>query len=185
MPQLVSELIVSLDNCARGTKSPAYYGYSGPELASWLEENGQRPHRALLGRNTYEMLNDLPNEARDEGWQKMTEQPGFLFSRTLESCNWPGLEVVRDDMVDFVRRLKQDSGPELRVLGSISIMRQLVTSGLLDVLRLIVCPLILPKTGTERIFEGLDDIGFELTSTKVLDRRVIVLDYRPVGAPPT
>jgi dihydrofolate reductase len=131
------------------------------------------------------MLNGLPEQARDEAWKKTSEQPGFLFSRTLKRCAWPGLELVGDDMVGFVRELKQDKGPELRVLGSISIMRQLVEAGLLDGLRLTVCPLVLPKTGVERIFEGFEDTGFELASTKVLDGRVLVLEYRPAGAPPT
>jgi hypothetical protein len=36
MPELVSELIVSLDGFARGQHSPAYYGYFGPDLDSWI-----------------------------------------------------------------------------------------------------------------------------------------------------
>lgn len=184
MATVTSELIVSLDNCARGTKSPGYYGYGGPELEAWLKQNNAQPHRALVGRKTYEMLNGLPEQARDDGWRATTKQRGFLFSRTLDRCEWPGLELVRDDMVDKVRALKADAGPELRVLGSISIMRQLVQAKLLDMLRLIVCPLVLPETGAERIFEGIGDTAFELASTKLLDGRVLVLDYRPAGAPP-
>jgi len=161
MPALASELIVSLDNCARGTRSPAYYGYSGPEFDAWIK-------------------------ARDEGWHKATRQPGYLFSRTLKKCDWPGLELVHDDMVGFVRKLKHDSGPELRVLGSLSIVRQLAAAGLLDVLRLMVCPLILPKTGAEPLFDdGFEDLAFTLSSHHVLDGRVLVLDYRPSGPPPT
>jgi dihydrofolate reductase len=185
MPALASELIVSLDNCARGARSPAYYGYAGPEFDAWIETNNAQPHRKLVGRKTYELLNALPAEARDEGWHKSTRQPGYLFSRTLNRCEWPGLELVHDDMVGFVRKLKQDSGPELRVLGSLSIVRQLAAAGLLDVLRLMVCPLILPKTGIEPLFEGFEDLAFTLSSHHVLDGRVLVLDYRPNGSPPT
>jgi dihydrofolate reductase len=65
-------------------------------------------------------------------------------------------------VVDFVRKLKHDDGSELRVLGSISVMRQLLEAGLLDVLRLMICPLVLPQTGVERIFEGLPDSAFTL-----------------------
>jgi dihydrofolate reductase len=184
MPALVSELIVSLDNCARGTKSPGYYGYAGPEFAAWLKKNNAQPHRALVGRKTYEMMNGLPAEARDEGWHATTMQPGFLFSHTLKGCEWPGLELVHDDMVGVVKKLKHDRGSELRVLGSISIMRQLVEAKLLDILRLMVCPLVVPETGTERIFEQLSDTAFELVSNKVLDGRVLVLDYKPAGSPP-
>src|SRR4051794_4126676 len=108
MASVISELIVSLDNCARGTKSPAYYGYSGPDLDAWFTSNNAQPHRKLVGRKTYEMLNGLPEEARDQGWHETASKPGFLFSRTLNNCEWPGLELVRDDMVGFVRKLKHD-----------------------------------------------------------------------------
>ena len=185
MPAVISELIVSLDNCARGTQSPAYYGYSGPEFDAWIKTNNEKPHRKLVGRKTYELLNALPAEARDEGWHKSARQPGYLFSRTLNRCDWPGLELVREDMVGCVRKLKQDSGPELRVLGSLSIVRQLVEAGVLDVLRLMVCPVVLPKTGVERFFEGFEDVAFTLSSHQVLDGRVLLLDYRPAGSPPT
>jgi dihydrofolate reductase len=184
MTALISELIVSLDMCARGTRSPGYYGYSGPEFEAWLKTNNGQPHRKLIGRKTYELLNSLPAEARDEAWRKSIQQTGYLFSRTLEACEWPGLEIVRDDMMGFVRRLKQDGGPELRVLGSLSIMRQLLEAGLLDLLRLMVCPLILPETGAERIFEGLPDTAFTLSSQRILDGRVLLLDYSPAGTPP-
>jgi dihydrofolate reductase len=185
MPAVISELIVSLDMCARGTQSPGYYGYSGPEFEAWLTSNNEKPHRKLMGRKTYQLLNSLPAEARDEGWRKSTQQPGYLFSRTLKSCEWPGLELIHDDMVEFVRKLKGEDGSELRVLGSVSVMRQLIEAKLLDVLRLMVCPLVLPKTGVERIFEGLPDGAFTLSSQQLLDKRVLLLDYRPSGSPPS
>ena len=47
-----------------------------------------------------------------------------------------------------------------------------------------LCPLVLPRTGAEPAFEGWPDTAFELLSTRVLDGRVLVLDYRPAGAPP-
>ena len=88
-------------------------------------------------------------------------------------------------MIDFVRKLKRDDGTELRVLGSISVMRQLINAKLLDVLRLMVCPLVLPESGVERIFECLPDTAFTLSSQQLLDKRVLLLDYRPSGAPPS
>jgi hypothetical protein len=39
MPDLVSELIISLDGFARGQRSPAYYGYFGPDFADWIKTN--------------------------------------------------------------------------------------------------------------------------------------------------
>ncbi|MBA3869597.1 MAG: dihydrofolate reductase family protein [Anaerolineae bacterium] len=184
MSELVCELIVSLDGLARGQRSPGYFGYSGPDFDDWMKTNSAVPHRMLIGRKTYEMLNALPAEAKDEGWETMTTMPGWLFSKTLKSADWKGLKVISDDLVDFVRELKQKDGPELRTLGSLSLVRQLLIAGLVDRLKLVVCPLILPKTGVEPTFEGLPDMGFDLVSNKVLDGRVLLLEYRPTGEPP-
>ncbi len=184
MPKLVSELIVSLDMKARGLNSPGYYGYMGPEFQAWLDNNNTKPHRKIMGRRTYELMNSLPDQAKDEGWQKTTQQPGFLFSRTLQEPAWPGLRLVSSDAVEFLRKLKQDGGTELRVLGSLSIMRQLVAANILDTLRLMVCPLAVPQSGVEPIFDGMADLGLKLSSNIVLDRQILLLEYQPAGKPP-
>jgi dihydrofolate reductase len=181
---VVCELIVSLDGMARGARSPGYYGYAGPEFMGWLRSNAAAPHRMLVGRRTYEMLNGLPEEAREEGWRSMVATPGWLFSRTLEAAEWPAVQVVRDDAVPFVRDLKAPPGPELRTLGSVSIVQQLLTAGLVDRLKLMVCPLVLPDTGTEPVFQHVPDIGFELVDSRTFDGRVLLLEYRPAGPPP-
>ncbi|WP_019588192.1 dihydrofolate reductase family protein [Deinococcus apachensis] len=69
-------------------------------------------------------------------------------------------------------------------MGSLSLVRQLLAAGLVDRLRLVVCPLALGQTGLEPIFQGLPDLGFDLLSTRILDERVLLLAYRPTGAPP-
>ena len=89
------------------------------------------------------MLNGLPTEVRDEGWERTTTTPGWLFSHTLEATDWPGLKVVLDDLVGFVRELKRTDGPKLRTLGSLSLVRQLLAAGLVDRFKPVVCPLVL------------------------------------------
>jgi dihydrofolate reductase len=184
MPDLVCELIVTLDGFARGQRSPGYFGYFGPDFDNWVKTNTAVPHRMLIGRKTYELLNDLPAEARDEGWETMSKTPGWLFSKTLKATDWKGLEIISDDLVGFVRELKHTNGTELRTLGSLSLVRQLLVAGLVDRLKLVICPLVLPHTGIEPTFEGLPDIGFDLVSTNILDGRVLLLEYRPAGTPP-
>ena len=83
-----------------------------------------------------------------------------------------------------MRDLKRTDGPELRTLGSVSLVQQLLAAGVVDRLKLVVCPLILPQTGIEPTFKGLPDMGFDLVSHRVLDGRVLLLEYRPTGEPP-
>jgi hypothetical protein len=108
MTELVCELIVTLDGFARGQRSPGYYGYFGPDVADWIKANTAVSHRMLIGRRTY--------EARDEGYESMKAMPGWLFSVHWGAADWPGLKIVHDDLVDFVRELKRPHGFELRTL---------------------------------------------------------------------
>ena len=184
MPRVISELLVSLDMMAAGTRSPGYFGYLGPQFEKSLQTTKAEPHRTLMGRKTYELLNSVPRGARDEGWHRTTQEQGYLFSRQLDKVDWPGLQLVKTDMVEFVRSLKADEGTELRVLGSLSIARQLASAKLLDLLRLYVCPLVLPESGKEPVFADWGDTAFALCACDWLDERVLRLDYRPDGSPP-
>ena len=49
MPELICELIISLDGSARGQRSPRYFG---PDFADWIKTNiavpHNTPHRDIL-----------------------------------------------------------------------------------------------------------------------------------------
>jgi hypothetical protein len=44
---------------------------------------------------------------------------------------------------------------------------------------LILFPQVLAETGTAPIFAGLPDLDLELEETRLLDGRLVVIDYRP------
>ncbi len=183
MPKIVSELIISIDGYARGLQSPAYYGFYGEEFGNWIESKNSKPHRNIMGRKTYEALNSLPVEFQDDSYKKMISTPGWLYSRTLKTTNW-NLEIIQTDVCKHIQSVKHENGTEIRTLGSLSLVQQLLKLGLVDILRLIICPLVLPKTGIEPLFSEIPELQFELLEHKVLDGRIIVLDYRPDGSPP-
>jgi len=184
MSELLVDLFISVDGCAYGARSPGYFGLEGPDLMRWMAEEEARPRRHLMGRVTYEMMADLPEEFRDESWQRMTERPTLVFSRTLTSAAWPGAELSSDDAVDTVRRLKQADGPDLLTVGSLSLVHQLLAAGLVDHLRLMVFPLVLGETGQQRALADIGDMRLDLQSQTVLDGGTVLLDYRPGGPPP-
>src|SRR6185312_12600771 len=116
MAMVLADVFISVDGAARGARSPAYFGYDGPDLQRWIRDEQARPQRLVLGRVTYEILSGLPEEARDDGWRSMQATPSLVFSRTLESVDWPNATVVRNDLTAAVRTLKDDGGPDLRTV---------------------------------------------------------------------
>jgi dihydrofolate reductase len=184
MPELFADLFISIDGSTLGTRSPGYFGYYGPDLERWIEEEQARPLRNVMGRKTYQDLAGLPEEHRDEGWNATTEKPTIVFSRTLRSAEWPGVELSAEDAVVEVRRLKQTGPTDLRTVGSLSLVQQFLDAGLVDHLRLMTFPLVIGETGARPLFEKVGDIEMHLEGHTVLDDRIVLLDYRPGGKPP-
>ena len=124
---------------------------------------------------TYELFSAMSNEGYDN---RMDALPKFVVSTTLsEPLSWNARLL---DSIEKVRELKSEEGPPLRCMGSLSLVRSLLANGLLDRLRLVVFPQILGETGREPFLAGLPDIDLELAEQRVLDRRLVLLDYRPL-----
>ena len=43
MPELIADLFISVDGCAKGSRSPAYFGFGGPDLDRWIGDQMNRP----------------------------------------------------------------------------------------------------------------------------------------------
>jgi dihydrofolate reductase len=138
----------------------------------------------LMGRHTYSLLAALPEAARDEGWRRMTQTPTTVFSTTLTETSWPGARVHDGDVVEEVAAFKANSSDDLRTVGSLSLVRQLLRAGQVDRLRLMIFPVIVGTSGREPFFSELGDIALDLEAQTVLDDRLILLEYQPAGTPP-
>lgn len=63
-------------------------------------------------------------------------------------------------------------------MGSLSLGRNLASAGLVDRLRLMVFPLTCGSAGREHIFGEGDLKRWALDHTKILDARVVLLEYQ-------
>jgi dihydrofolate reductase len=85
-------------------------------------------------------------------------------------------------VTDEIRRLKSEGDVPLRTMGSLSLARQLTTAGQVDRLRLVTFPLIAGQAGREAAFADMAAAAdLELVDHRVLDGRVLVVEYRPTG----
>jgi len=180
---VTADLFISADGWARGAESPGYFGYLGPDLQQWIDEESAAPQHVLMGRRTYEALAGLPEEVKDAGYERMANLPKTVFSRTLKTVAWPNSTIESDDLVKSVLALKESSDVPLRTMGSVSVVKQLINSGLLDNLRLMVFPLLCGPTGREWAYDGLNESELTLTSQRVLDNRILLIEYTPTGNP--
>src|SRR4051812_36174306 len=178
---LTVDIFVSVDGWAGSAGLPGYFGYGGPDLEEWIKAEGAEPQTLIMGRRTYELLAGLPDEARDEGWQRMADLDKVVYSTTLREASWPHTRIFRGDLVQDVRRMRADGDGALRTMGSLSVARQLMDAGLVDRLRLMTFPLIAGDAGREPFFADMSSADLELAGHRVLDGRVLLVDYRPTG----
>ena len=75
-----------------------------------------------------------------------------------------------------VASLKQQSGKDLMLLGSISVAQALMTEGLIDEYRLVVCPGVLGE-GRPLFRDGSDAYDLHFRDAKTFDRGAVLLTY--------
>ena len=177
---LVVDMCLSVDGWAGSDGLPGYFGYLGPDLHEWITSEAATPQVMLLGRRTYEMLSGLPEEARDDSTDALAQSEKVVFSRTLEKVTWPNTRVS-GELLDEVRTLKADSNLRLRTVGSLSVVQQLLDARLVDRLRLMNFPLIAGPAGREPAFSGMASADLDLVDQRVLDGRVLLVEYAPTG----
>lgn len=176
MRTLTADLFISLDGFALGEGAPAYFGYLGPDLQQWIDTEGAEPQVVVMGRVTYQAL---AGYGAYDGDSAMAAMPKIVFSRTLKEPLSANTRLLDTDLNEAIPQLKAESGDPLRTMGSITLVKNLLRRGLVDRLRLMVFPQILGDTGREPIFPDLPDINLDLVESKVLDSRLVLLDYRP------
>lgn len=180
MRELTVDLFSTVDGWGRGRDSPAYFGYHGPDLQAWIDEQMAHPHVILMGSNTYRALAEFNASSDEPSAKRMNELPKVVFSRSLRApLAWSNATLVSDDVAAAVPAMKNEPGDPLRLIGSLSLGRSLFRLGLVDRLRLMVFPQVLGETGQERILDGLPDVDLRLVSADVLDKRLVLLDYAP------
>ena len=114
----------------------------------------------ILGANTYAQSKDYWPHADEQGeyGEKLNNLTKFVASSKLDDAPWgdfPAATVTRDPAAT-IRELKELSGKDIWLWGSLTLMRSLLAVGVVDEVRMLVCPTSRGK-GT-RIFEDRHDL---------------------------
>src|SRR3954451_6468605 len=48
MRELIADLFITVDGYAAGRQAPAFFGYPGPELDGWIDEQLATPHTMVM-----------------------------------------------------------------------------------------------------------------------------------------
>jgi dihydrofolate reductase len=114
----------------------------------------------VLGANTYAQTKDYWPHADDQGeyGEKLNSLTKFVASSKLDDAPWgdfPAATVTRDP-VATIRELKEQSGKDIWLWGSLTLMHSLLDAGVVDEVRMLVCPV--SRGGGTRVFEDRQDL---------------------------
>ncbi|RSM78143.1 deaminase [Kibdelosporangium aridum] len=131
----------------------------------------------ILGANTYAQSKGYWPDAEEQGeyGEKLNNLTKFVASSKLDDAPWgsfPAATVTRDP-VATIRELKEQSGKDIWLWGSLTLMRFLLDAGVVDEVRMLVCPVSRGK-GT-RVFEDRHDL--KLVEATGFDNGVALLRY--------
>ncbi len=184
MRRLVVFNNVSLDGYfvdGNGDMSWAHGGEQDAEWNAFVSGNARGGGELLFGRKTYEMMasfwpTPMAAQMNPVVAERMNGMSKVVFSRTLDKASWSNTKLVKGDLVAEVRKMKNEPGQGMTIMGSGSIVAQLAQAGLVDEFQLVVNPIVLGRGRT--MFEGIQEkLALKPTQTRTFGNGKVVMSY--------
>jgi dihydrofolate reductase len=151
------------------------------EAAQFKFAELQASDALLLGRNTYAgfaaawpTMGELGEFA-----DRMNTMPKYVVSSTLEDVEWSGSRLIKGNVAQAVRELKEKPGQDLLLSGSAQLFNAMHQENLIDLYRFMLHPIVLGK-GARLWADGVDNKALELTNTLTFGAGIVILEYQPV-----
>ena len=148
-------------------------------LGNTMTEQMSKPFDLLLGRKTFEIFASYWPHHDDEG-AGINKATKYVASNTLTTHEWSKSVFLKSNIVDEIKKLKQQDGPDLQVHGSGNLIQTLLKHDLVDEFWLKIFPITL-GTGKCLFAAGTMPVAFTLHESKTSPRGVIVASYKRAG----
>jgi dihydrofolate reductase len=161
----------SLDNFfARKDDSVDWLMWSS-EVGEIMAEYWKRFDTIVMGRRTYEVAKQSGHGGGYPGVKT------YVCSRTLKPAEDSGVEIVGEDAVDLVRRLKQEKGKDICIMGGGLLAKSLFEADLIDEIGFNIHPVLL-GSGIPLFHEMSRQIDLELLECRTLSTGCVLVIYR-------
>lgn len=133
-----------------------------------------RVDTVLLGRRSYELTRTAPAP-----WTPGTRV--YVFSRTLQPEENPGVTIVADDASAVVADLRAETGDgEIWLFGGGMLFGSLLDAGLVDSIEVTIVPVLL-GVGVPLLPAGANRTTLALKDTRTYPSGMVTLSYAPRG----
>jgi dihydrofolate reductase len=155
--------------------------YRSPAGAQAVAEAQGERFDFLLGRRTYDLWSSFwPKVEGGPFAAAMNAATKYVATHRPDGLEWGPVETLGADVVEGVRRVRSEDGPDLIVSGSSTLTSVLLDQGLVDDVVLMVYPVLLGR-GKRFFSERVEARELALVSTKATPTGVLINTYRHVG----
>lgn len=183
MRKVVSWLFISLDGVVEAPNE-WQFDVMDDDMIAAITSVTEAEDAMLMGRVTYQDWVPFWPTSTDEPYAShINKIPKYVVSRTLNDVEWGKWEkptLIKDNLAAEINKLKQQSGKNISVSGSPTLVRSLIQEELLDELKLMIHPVVVGK-GKRLFTEDVDLTRMKLIDSKVTGTGVVIVTYQPVG----
>jgi dihydrofolate reductase len=145
-----------------------------------LAEQGER-FDLLLGRHTYDLWSGFwPTAPRNPMADGLNAATKYVVTHRPDSLAWGPFRSVEGDVVESLREIKSQEGPDLILWGSSTLTSTLLEHGLADEVVLLVYPVVV-GAGKRLFAQGTPGRSFELAATNATPSGIILTRYKVAG----
>ena len=140
---------VSLDGFLAGAGDSIDWLHYSKDAQQIIADYWKGIDTVLWGRKTYDVSVAMSNGKRKtskkskRGSSKIPAVRNFVFSHTLKAIDDPNFELVTGNAVEFVRKLRQQPGKEICLMGGGELAQSLLAADLVDRVGLNIHPILL------------------------------------------
>ena len=191
MRKIIVLTFITLDGVMQGPGGPTEDPSGNFTLGGWtvpyfdeflgneMTEQMSHPFDLLLGRKTFEIFASYWPQHPEEG-PEINNATKYVASNTLTSHEWKKSVFLSGNVVDEIKKLKGQDGPDLQVHGSSNLIQTLLKHDLVDEFWLKIFPVTL-GAGKRLFAESTLPAAFKLSDSKVSPSGVIIANYERAG----
>jgi dihydrofolate reductase len=174
---------ISVDGYYKDLSNGISWHKHGGEEGEFSAEGLGAGNILLFGRVTYDMMYGFwPTQNAIQNMpvvaEGMNNAEKIVFSKTMQKAEWNNTRVIKNNIVEEIKKMKQLPGKDMTILGSGSILTLFAENSLIDEYQIMIDPVAIGKG--ESIFKNMNrQLDLKLTSTRIFKSGTVLLCYKP------
>ncbi|MDD4971248.1 MAG: dihydrofolate reductase family protein [Paludibacter sp.] len=181
MKKLIVFNLITLEGFFEGANHSIDWHQVDEEFNKFAIEQLNNADMLFFGRLTYELMAgywSTPDGTNDDPViaNKMNTLPKIVFSKTMEKPEWENTKLIKENIIQEITTLKNQTGKDIYILGSAGLISSLIETNLIDEYRIMINPVVIGQ-GTPLFQNVKHQLRFSLREIKEFKSGNVLLFY--------